>query len=641
MSADKKAIFLSYTSQDAPAAQRLCAALSGAGLDVWFDQSELRGGDAWDASIRNQIKECALFVPLISANTESRTEGYFRLEWRLAEQRSHLMAKRRAFILPVAIDATPEANANVPDAFLEVQWTRLPASAGGEAFAAHIKQLLRDDAAPTAGVQHASTATTTPSRTASKGKRWPKLVAWVGAAALMVGIAYHFMGNPRSASDTAKAAPGSSQDYVNKARKLLDADPLVTRRNLELAEQLAMEAIAKDPGNAEAFAAAAWANYRFLELPYDDTPKRKADLRTYAEKAKLLAPDSINAELAACGVLLSTMSIDPGITCLTNLQSRAPGNLEVLRTHAWIAATSPKRGDTARADPKWQSTKDGHEEIFAKLRAHSKLGRSFADSYLALIHWGRGEYAQCERVVNSVFASGTPVTQSYLTRMLVLLYGWGDIEAARQFVGEIPQNLLLEDVFISHVSTLWMRVGDYEQALATLSRSQRDVLREARVDEPTAMRRGDAHAAAGRKSAAVTQWREALKIVDRQIELNPNNLGAHMNRERLLGLLNERSAAAKQHALLSELDPMAPGSLADATRFEYHFLAGDLDGAIKRLDRFMVRENGRWPNYYNVIRFDPAMRPLRDHPRMQPVMKRAEAWMTEMRKDRSPRPSQP
>jgi hypothetical protein len=75
-----KAVFLSYASQDAEAAQHLCNALRAAGIEVWFDQSELRGGDAWDASIRRQIKGCYLFVPIISANTQSREEGYFRRE---------------------------------------------------------------------------------------------------------------------------------------------------------------------------------------------------------------------------------------------------------------------------------------------------------------------------------------------------------------------------------------------------------------------------------------------------------------------------------------------------------------------------------------------------------------------------------
>lgn len=39
-------VFLSYASQDAEAAKRICEALRAAGVEVWFDQSELRGGDA-------------------------------------------------------------------------------------------------------------------------------------------------------------------------------------------------------------------------------------------------------------------------------------------------------------------------------------------------------------------------------------------------------------------------------------------------------------------------------------------------------------------------------------------------------------------------------------------------------------------
>ena len=90
-----KAVFLSYASQDAQVAQHLCDALRAAGLEVWFDQSELHGGDAWDASICRQIKECALFIPIVSANTDSRSEGHFRLEWKLAVDRSRLLADDR------------------------------------------------------------------------------------------------------------------------------------------------------------------------------------------------------------------------------------------------------------------------------------------------------------------------------------------------------------------------------------------------------------------------------------------------------------------------------------------------------------------------------------------------------------------
>src|SRR5215813_14748723 len=120
------AVFLSYASEDAAAAERIAAALRAAGIEVWFDKSELRGGDAWDHSIRKQIKTCALFIPVISKHTHDRDEGYFRLEWKLAVDRSHLMTAHRAFLLPVVIDDTRDDDENVPDRFREVQWTRLP-----------------------------------------------------------------------------------------------------------------------------------------------------------------------------------------------------------------------------------------------------------------------------------------------------------------------------------------------------------------------------------------------------------------------------------------------------------------------------------------------------------------------------------
>lgn len=55
MTESSRAVFLSYASQDADAARRICAALRAAGVEVWFDQSELRVGDAWDQKIRGEI----------------------------------------------------------------------------------------------------------------------------------------------------------------------------------------------------------------------------------------------------------------------------------------------------------------------------------------------------------------------------------------------------------------------------------------------------------------------------------------------------------------------------------------------------------------------------------------------------------
>jgi TolB-like protein/tetratricopeptide (TPR) repeat protein len=161
------AVFLSYASQDAVAAQKICSALRAAGIEVWFDQSELRGGDVWDHKIRKQIHDCALFIPVISAHTQARTEGYFRLEWNLADQRKLLMTKSRPFLVPVCIDATPQADAEVPDSFAAAQWTRLPAGETSPAFVERVARLLSlEPAHPATGEP-----LTAPSHTAAAPRR--------------------------------------------------------------------------------------------------------------------------------------------------------------------------------------------------------------------------------------------------------------------------------------------------------------------------------------------------------------------------------------------------------------------------------------------------------------------------------------
>ncbi|MBI5771559.1 MAG: toll/interleukin-1 receptor domain-containing protein, partial [Verrucomicrobia bacterium] len=47
-----RAVFLSYASQDGEAVRRIAEALRGAGVEVWFDLDELRGGDEWDRKIK-------------------------------------------------------------------------------------------------------------------------------------------------------------------------------------------------------------------------------------------------------------------------------------------------------------------------------------------------------------------------------------------------------------------------------------------------------------------------------------------------------------------------------------------------------------------------------------------------------------
>jgi TolB-like protein len=178
------AVFLSYASQDVAAAQKICEALRAAGIEVFLDQSELRGGDAWDQKIRQKIHDCALFIPMVSQHTQERLEGYFRHEWNLAIERTHHMAQQKPFLVPVVVDGTRDQEAFVPDAFKAVQWTRLPGGETPPAFVERIKRLLSPALSPLSAVSGVTPAIREPARASRRSK--PVLLA---AVALVVPAA--------------------------------------------------------------------------------------------------------------------------------------------------------------------------------------------------------------------------------------------------------------------------------------------------------------------------------------------------------------------------------------------------------------------------------------------------------------------
>jgi TolB-like protein/Flp pilus assembly protein TadD len=226
--ASSRAVFLSYASQDSEPARRICEALRAAGIEVWFDQSELRGGDAWDSSIRRQIKTCALFMPLISRNTHSREEGYFRLEWKLAVDRSYLMSAARAFLLPVVVDDTEDTGEHVPDRFRELQWTRLPDGNTPAAFVERVQHLLSGEQAAmpqspqskTSQSNRASAAPDSPSTGRDAG-RFPR---WIGIAlALMAAIAAYLAFDKLILSRHAAPAATTTADVPASGASVLPA----------------------------------------------------------------------------------------------------------------------------------------------------------------------------------------------------------------------------------------------------------------------------------------------------------------------------------------------------------------------------------------------------------------------------------
>ncbi|MDB6127240.1 MAG: cellulose synthase subunit BcsC, partial [Verrucomicrobia bacterium] len=308
MSESNKPVFLSYASQDADAAKRICDALLAAGVEVWFDQSELRGGDAWDAKIRRQIKECALFVPLITANTNARPEGYFRLEWKLAVDRSHLLAEDHPFLFPIAIGDVVQETARVPDKFRDVQWTRMRLDETPAELAHRVARLL------SGGVLDPIAAGTSVEPKARRLRK-PAWLRYAWSLVALVLVAKFFIFKPRRNPEDLAKTLASAQSMVELASKSAamnggdktDAGQLAEKafaltqklsfgpEDLVTAETLAQRATDLAPDSARAWGVRAWVQASYLMRNFDYSEHRIQETEAAARHALALDPDEVNA----------------------------------------------------------------------------------------------------------------------------------------------------------------------------------------------------------------------------------------------------------------------------------------------------------------------------------------------------------
>ena len=121
-------VFVSCAREDATYASALREVIVQAGYDVAgydvFSGKELVAGDDWVASIEREIQNCAFFVPIISQNTERKSDAFFRREWYLASERFLRTDPDRPFIVPVVVGKLDVPNL-IPKTFQRIQWTRM------------------------------------------------------------------------------------------------------------------------------------------------------------------------------------------------------------------------------------------------------------------------------------------------------------------------------------------------------------------------------------------------------------------------------------------------------------------------------------------------------------------------------------
>ena len=608
MSADSQAVFLSYASQDAAAAKRICDALRAAGVEVWFDQSELVGGDAWDAKIRKQIAECALFMPVISANTNARGEGYFRLEWKLAVDRSHLMAHDQPFLLPVVIDGMTDTTARVPLEFRAVQWTHLPNGETPERFSARVKRLLLGGETVEAALPRLPPADKSrgnigaPSR---PNRRWLAL-GGLGLAVIVALAAWQ---------PWKKSAPvplTEAQQLVAKARTILDEGDEVNRETYALAEELLKKAEALDITEASAWALHVRLSSYMRIMGLDRSPARLEAMQSHADRTMKLAPNSPEAQIASAQAQM-VLRQDLGTTHrqLQALAERFPREARILRELAWLYRYDAKMDEAL--------------VVLGRARELAPEDRHIlCDLVNCLILAGR--FAEADTVVARAM-NAQPVARMLAFDVWLRLYWNGDLAGVAASLQEWPAWFLREDRGAGLAAMAWLWRREPEKALDALEKLPRDYVRDYWFTGPRAVMSAWAHEAAGRAEAARADWRIVVQTADRELASAPVDAAALHWKAWALARLGDSTTAERHLRVLEERRTVIEGLPQLAGGLTGLALAlGQTDHGLDLLARACIApvKETRGINRAN-LRNNPIFEPLRKLPRFQALLEAAPA----------------
>jgi tetratricopeptide (TPR) repeat protein len=619
MSAESsRAVFISYASQDADAARRISAALRTAGIEVWFDQSELRGGDAWDQKIRRQIRECALFVAIISHHTEVRLEGYYRLEWKLAVDRSHLMSEAKVFLLPVVIDDTDNAFAKVPDRFRDVQWTRLPGGEPSGEFSARIRNLLAPDSLPDLSMAHRGSKSAG-SAERTQADRPPTLrsrilwasVAVVAGAMLVIAKPWKQTGVTRRESPIVSSPrePSEALRLAERARQHFQG--IFTRADLAQAEELGRRAAELEPTLALAWAVQAGANSCYLMRGFvagEAAQRRSSRAQDFAGRAIAINRDEIEALIALGQVAMFQRAPAQAEAYYRRVIQQAPDNPFARRYLSIVLRTTNRVGEAIAV------MQESVKRFPRDTLSHFDLALAYAYGW----DWPRAWDAATTALAIEPFPGA-------LMLKVRLAFQWkGDVALMRQLLDQLELTYRSEDDAV-----IWeMRCGLFERrperVLEAAGRTARTYLEESFIfPAPRAWFTAQAYQMAGKTGLARQEWEIAATVLRDRLKADPQNRELQLKLAVTLAWMKDDENSSLQLkpielAWREELNPERDWDLAS-----FYAASGNARSAVPLLRQALHAGTGIAPLTLQQLKLDPWWDPIRDAPEFAALLRDA------------------
>jgi TolB-like protein/Tfp pilus assembly protein PilF len=375
--------------------------------------------------------------------------------------------------------------------------------------------------------------------------------------------------------------------------------------------RLLTEAVARDPGFAEAHALLARQHVSAYWFYQDRSSARLEKARLSAERAVALAPDNPETHLAlGYYYYQGHLDYDRALAETRTALRLRPEYPEGIALQAFVHRRAGRVDDSARLLARVVAVDSGSADMWHNL----------AETY-----WLLRRYPEADRAFERALALNPRWGLEYSCRAEVHVCQSGDIGKAREMMAraQAGPDLLQADSVAERLVEFDFLERRYDQALARLRSLEIKAFSSQWSYAPLPFVAGVALHLKGDSRGARESYQLALKDVERELKERPDDPRLFSTLGRIHAGLGHRDEALRAARAAVDMMPISREAYRGAFRAEdlarVHALVGEPDTAIELLEGLLAMPSRLCAS---VVRLDPAWDALRSHPRFQALLRK-------------------
>ena len=381
------------------------------------------------------------------------------------------------------------------------------------------------------------------------------------------------------------------------------------RSNTRTAIEMYQRAVTLDTTFALAYACLASAHLRYYWEGYDRTRERLATAKQALDRAFALQPDLPEA----FGVLSmyyywGFRDYEAALETLKKVEKMRPNDSQVHATLAWIW----------RRQGRSEEAIESLEKAFMLDPKSAGLAREIGNSLYQL-----GDSPEAEGYFDRAISLLPDQALTYIMKSNMYLRWYGDTRKSRKILELVPTVYFPWERFVE----LDIYERDYPAALDRLARAPEKLFVAQHEITPDAQLRGLIYRFMGDTARSRASFDTTRVFLESEITKRPDDYRLHISLGITLAGLGRKREAVQEvkrtTELISIFNDAVTGIFPIITLAQVYTMVGMHDAALDRLAYLLSLHA---PKYItpSLLRLDPIYDPLRDHPRFQAFLAKAE-----------------